>query len=322
MTAWNAYWFRPAPYFDLAVVRIVLVAVQLALMLAYPTYDLAHLRALSALPDDMYAPIPLMRLVYLPFGWDFRPSFTLLQIVHWSTIVAGAFALLGLRTNLALGVFTAGIVLLVGHAYSYHEFHHPEAPLVLAFVLLTLSPAGRVLALDARHARRGADATPVLALEGQDAGWPLRTIQWLFVLIYLSAVLSKLVFHDGLQWLNGHTLQYYMVREDMQRGSLLGGWFAQYHMLVLLSQYFVVIFQATFVLAVILPKLRWIYVPLGLGFHVGNIVFLNAVFYEWIALYAVFIPWRDALRLLQGWWRRAASSAPHPWGSRRLARPD
>jgi hypothetical protein len=38
----------------------------------------------------------------------------------------------------------------------------------------------------------------------------------------------------------------------------------------MIGQYFVVTFQATFALAAIFSRLRWIYLPVGLGFHVAN----------------------------------------------------
>jgi len=67
----------------------------------------------------------------------------------------------------------------------------------------------------------------------------------------------------------------------------------------MLGQFVVILFQATFGLAVLFPRLRWIYVPLGLCFHTMIYVVLMAPFFQWIALYAVFIPWAVALRMLR-----------------------
>ena len=36
--SWAEYWFKPAPLFDLAVCRIIMVATQLALVLFYVNY--------------------------------------------------------------------------------------------------------------------------------------------------------------------------------------------------------------------------------------------------------------------------------------------
>ena len=101
----------------------------------------------------------------------------------------------------------------------------------------------------------------------------------------------------GLDWANGFTLQYYLARDGLRWDSPLAYWLSQHHVLILLAQYGVLLFQATFALAVIFPKLRWIYVPAGLCLHIGIYVTLTAPFFQWIALYAVFIPWAEALRL-------------------------
>jgi Vitamin K-dependent gamma-carboxylase len=299
---WNEYWFRPAPYVDLAMVRLLVVACQLWLLLFWPNLSPSFMEKLWALPDPLYDPITLLRLFLLPWGWDYRPSPQFMAIVYYVTVVFGLLAFVGFRTRLSLLVFMLGNAFMVTYVYSHGDFHHTEAPLIIGLGILALSPAGHVLSVDQLIRRqrggRSDEEEDVLTAQGPLAGWPIRLIQWLFVLIYLSAVLSKLVFEGGLDWLNGYTLQYYMIQDTLRKGTLLGGWFSQYHYLVMLSQYAVVIFQVTFALAVIFPRLRWIYVPLGLGFHAGNWILLNAPFPEWMALYAVFIPWQRVFTMM------------------------
>ena len=294
MKWWNTYWFRPRPYVDLAMVRIVTVGTQLALLLFYVNYSAERFLLLDAAPDEMYEPIPALLLFIFPFGSDYRPSYEEIRLVQTIAIALGFLALIGLATRLSLLLFALCNVFIVAWTYSFNDFHHTEAPLFLAFGILAFAPVGRVLSVDAllRRRRSAAPAASLLSQEDELAGWAIHLIQWLLVLIYLSAVLSKLVFEGGLDWLNGYTLQYYLIQDTLRKGTLLGGWFSQHHYLVMLSQYVVVTFQVTFALAVIFPRLRWIYVPLGLGFHAGNWILLNAPFPEWMALYAVFIPWQ------------------------------
>lgn len=294
MKWWNAYWFRPTPSVDLAMVRIIAVGTQLALLIAYTNYSADRFMRLDAAPDEIYKPITALLLFIFPFGADYRPSFEEIRLIQNIAIALGFLALIGLATRLSLLVFTLCNIFIVAWTYSFNDFHHTEAPLFLALGILAFAPVGRVLSVDALlRRRRGSAAAPsILTQEDELAGWAIRLIQWLLVLIYLSAVLSKLVFEGGLDWLNGYTLQYVLIQDTLRKGTLLGGWFSQHHYLVMLSQYFVVIFQTTFALAVIFPRLRWIYVPAGLGFHAGNWILLNAPFPEWMALYAVFIPWQ------------------------------
>jgi hypothetical protein len=299
MKWWNAYWFRPAPYINVAMVRIFAVSCQLCLLLSSDAA--AKFELLWNLPEPMYDPITILKLFLLPWEWDYRPSPQFMMTVYYMTVLSGVLALAGLCTNLSLAVFALGNLFLIAYVYSHGDFHHTEAPLMMALSILALSPAGRVLSVD-HWIRRRRHLEPMaqnaLTAEGSFAGWPVRLIQWLFVPIYLSAIMSKLVYEGGLEWLNGYTLQYYLIQDTLRKGTLLGSWFAQYHTLVMLSQYVVVIFQATFALAVVFRWLRWIYVPIGLGFHLANWVALHAPFPEWMALYAVFVPWQRVFEMV------------------------
>jgi uncharacterized membrane protein YphA (DoxX/SURF4 family) len=256
----------------------------------------------AALPHEYWSPPILLNLINLPLGWGFRPSFVFLDLLYSVSIVAGFLALIGILTNVALLVFAATCVYLQAFSYSFGDYHHPEAVMMVALGALALSPAGRALSVDAWFGRRRASRDREEPAQTSDfAGWPIKLIQWFFVLMYISAVWSKLN-TSSLDWANGFTLQYYLARDGLRWDSPLGYWLSHYHILVLMSQYGVLLFQATFALAVIFPKLRWIYVPVGLLLHIGIYVTLTAPFFQWIVLYAVFIPWTEALRLLRARW--------------------
>lgn len=292
---WRAYWFRPAPVFDLAMVRIVAVATQLALLLWYDNYTVGRLEIYTQLDPGMYFAHPLFRVLTLPFGLDYRPTLEHLVLVRYVAIGAGVLALLGLLTNLSLAVFLYANLFLITHFYSYGDFHHTEAPLVLVLLFVTLAPAGRVLSLDRLLFRRGRDpAVGVLEETSPYARWPIQLSQWLFALIYLSACLEKLVFIGGLDWVNGYTLQYHMAHNSLWRGSLVGLWLQQQWWLLQLGQIATVVFQGTFWVSLLLPRLKWFYVPVGFSFHVLILVALNAIFFEWMGAYAIFVPWAAA----------------------------
>lgn len=300
---WRSYWFSPAPYFDLAVVRVVAVTVQLFITLIYFDW-LDDLALRAALPDSFYQPLPVLNILNLPFGWGYRPSIEALTAIHYITTVAGFLSLVGLLTNVSLIVFAAGSVYLQAFLYSFIDFHHPPQVMMIALSALALSPCGKVLSLDWFLARwrsaggfdRRTAVTELIERKSEFAGWPIRLLQWFFVLMYLSAVVSKL-FKGGLDWANGYTLQYYLVQDGLRWASPLALWLSDQHVLVWIMQCGVLIFQVTFALAVIFPKLRWIYVPAGLGLHLGIFLTLKAPFFQWIGLYAVFIPWSEALRM-------------------------
>ena len=152
MNWWNSYWFRPAPVLDQAILRIMAVGLQLwLLMLHYNLMEFLHERA--SLPDDLYTPLLILKLLLSPFGWGYRPSLEVLTVLYWATVVAGVLALIGLRTNLSLLVFAVGSVTLTAFGYSFGEFHHPDAVMMIALSVLALSPSGQVLSVDAWRRR-------------------------------------------------------------------------------------------------------------------------------------------------------------------------
>jgi hypothetical protein len=313
MRLWQRYWFAQAPYLDLAVLRIVAVSMQLFWTIVYA--DLfGAVQQVAALPSEYWDPPILLNLINLPLGWGFRPSFEFLNLLYSLSLVAGFLALIGILANLSLFVFAATSVYLQAFSYSFGDYHHPEAVMMVALGALALSPSGRALSVDAwfrrRRARRDGEWP---AQSSEFAGWPIKLIQWFFVLMYISAVWSKLS-ASGLDWANGFTLQYYLARDGLRWDSLLGYWMSHYHTLILMAQYGVLLFQGTFALAVVFPKLRWIYVPVGLCLHIGIYLTLKAPFFQWIALYAVFIPWTEALQFVRTRLRTPSAGLSAPEG--------
>jgi hypothetical protein len=300
---WRAYWFAPAPYLDLAVVRVFAVGIQLFSLWYFDM--LGSLTERAALPDDNWAPLPILNIINLPFGWGFRPPFEWLTSLHDIAVGAGILALVGLATNLSLVVFSFACLYLEAYEYSFNEFHHVEAITMIALSALAISPSGRVLSIDALIRRlRGGERLSPLTASSPFAGWPIKLLQWFFVLMYLSAVTMKFR-AGGLDWANGFTLQYYLIQDGLRWNTLLGLWLAQHHWLIVMTQIGVELFQATFALAVLFPWMRFIYVPAGLTLHTGIYLALKAPFFSWLALYSVFIPWSAALRLLTRKYARA-----------------
>ena len=315
MKTWNEYWFRPAPYFDLCFVRIIAVITQLKILTSMSEWYVGR----AQLDNSYWNPIVVQLFLNLPAGWGLRPSLEFLDVVYYVACVAGVLSLVGLMTNLSLLVFTLSCTYLISFIYSFGDFHHQEAVLVIAMGALALSPSGRVLSIDALLRRpRAAGFTRETS---EFAGWPLKLIGWFFVLMYLSAFYSKIV-HGGWDWPNGYTLQYYLIRDGMKHGSDLGLWLSQFHVLVLLLQYFTILFQGTFALAMLFPRTRWFFVPVGFCLHLGIQLTLSAGFYAWMAMYAVFVPWTAVFERLLGFARgrtetgtpsaRATTVAPLP----------
>jgi len=302
--AWNAYWFTPAPCFDLAVVRII--ACFAALFYAWHNDLYTVIAGLGPMPHEIYSPFIVFKVLNAPLGWGAgadgvwaaRPSPEFVSSVLTVFVVAAIMGMLGLLTNVALFVAGLAFLYVALYKYAFRDFHHADPAMIIALLAMALSPAGRVLSLDSLIRNRGNPVDP-LSVRSTFAGWPLKLVRWLFVFFYLSAVFSKMT-HSGLDWANGYTLQWFLTRAGSAEGHGLAMWLSHYHTLVMLGQIGVLLFQSTFVLCVIFPKLRWIYVPVGLLLHTTIYITLGAPFFTWMGLYAVFIPWSEAAKRLGG----------------------
>ncbi|MGH7519530.1 MAG: DCC1-like thiol-disulfide oxidoreductase family protein, partial [Gemmatimonadales bacterium] len=291
--------------------RIVMAAAMLLFFLP----DRGRISRMAEGDPSTFRPLPALKVLMLPFGeWGVRPEPMFLQAVWALTVIAAVGVLVGAYTRLSLFALAASFTLLTAHNYSYGEVHHPETIFIIALWLLACSQAGDALSLDGLRRRvdrslgvgRFEPVRPEAELS-EYARWPLRTTQWLLVLAYLSAGISKL-WHGGLQWFNGYTLTYYFIQDGVRFGSGLGLTLAQYPALASLLAVGTVLFELTFALAVLVPRLAWPYGLIGTAFHTGIFVLQRAPFFPFVVLYVVFI---ESLR--NTWPRALRRPKPAPW---------
>lgn len=301
LKSWNKYWFSHAPLFNLAICRMIIVAFQLSLLIRknYLGQILRH----AELPDSLYNPLLVLQILF-PLGENYRPELVLLELIFWVTLVAGILSLLGLKTNFSLMIFALGNVFIQAYLYSFNDFHHPEALMIIALIILALSPAGGVLSLDhlgyllrKNNQRREFRVFDILEAKSTFAKWSLTLVQWMFAIIYFDAAMSKLE-QSGLDWMNGYTLRYYLLQDGLRNNLDFGVWLSQQNNLVWLSSWMAILFEATFFCVLIFRKLAWIYLPLGTAFHTGIYLAQKAPFFQFITLYVVFIPWTSAVKIL------------------------
>lgn len=290
--------FREGSYFDLGILRIIAVATSLLILLIITG---PYLQTPLSFPNEIFMPLPALKILMLPFGWGARPDPWLVHSIYWVTFASGITALVGFRTNISLLIFAIGNIFITAFIYSFSDLHHREAVMAVMLLALALSPCGRVLSVDARMGKgvNGlVDSPTASSTHSPFAYWPILLLQIFFSLMYLSAVIWK--HKSGFGWTNGFTLQAYLVQDGIRKDSPLALWLSQFHYFIYALQLVVVAFQATFFLIIFFPKLRWIYIPLGLVFHIGILLTLTAPFYHWIALYFGFIPWSNLREILAG----------------------
>ena len=238
---WTTYWFRSGFLAHLAICRIISVAAQLCLLVLADVYNYNRLLELSLLSESLYKPLPVLRVFTAPLGLNQPLSYEALLAIYAITVAAGLLALIGYKPNLSLLMFALGNILMQAYSYSFGDLHHPEAIMIITLSILAVSPAGKILSLD--HLKRRLQENTRLRRLGLSsetdrksvfATWPLILIQSMFALVYLDAAVHKM-FRAGLDWMNGYTLQFYLIADGLKRGSDIGVWLGHQHTLACLA---------------------------------------------------------------------------------------
>jgi len=311
----DRHWFAPARLTDLALMRVTLVGFQLLLLLwpalsrevgACPGCDLGDQLGLTKLSASQYLPLPTLKVLLLPFGWGVRPEPMFLHAVWLAAVVTGGFALIGLFARPSLLVFAASNTLLIAHSYSYNEGHHTEALFTIGLWALALSASAATWSIDAlrESVRRSVREMRFEPKSSEPrlspfVRWPLRLMQWLLAMAYLSAGISKLR-NGGLEWMNGYSLAYLIGKDAVERGSALGVWLAGQVPLLRVLSVIAVATEVGFVGALLVPRFTLLFLLAGAGLHAAIYITQRAPFPQFIVLYVVFI---EALRAYPPWRR-------------------
>jgi predicted DCC family thiol-disulfide oxidoreductase YuxK len=287
----DRYWFEPARVRDLAWLRIAIVFVLWADAM-WPG-ALAEQLLLARLPAEWFAPLPALKIFMLPFGWGARPSAAMIVIAWIVCGAAGMFALVGAYTRVSLTIFAAATTFLLAHFYSYGTMEHMQAAATIVLWMLILTPSGDALSVDALRARVGEsrlrerfvprDAEAL----SRDARWPLRLVQWLLVIIYMSAALAKITMGKAA-WMNGYTMTYYLLLDGSRHHVPLTIALAHVHWLGVVTAVVTLAFELTFVVCVLYPRVAPVYLATGVALHTGIAVLMQAPFYQLLALYVAF----------------------------------
>ena len=299
LAALDRHWFAPASLRDLALVRILAFGTQTFFFNFFPG---GYLRSLDVQLSDPsllappYRPIVVLKVLLLPWGgWgEVQPSVSFLAATLGVAIVAGVLATVGLYARVTMLVAAAANTLRVAHWNSYGDYHHAEGLMIIALNVLAVAPSAAVWSVDAarrRRAERGARAEPAGRRDDLSvfARWPLRLMQWLIALTYLSAAYSKLRF-GGLEWMNGYTMAYHFLgagmREDREIAYFLATLPPWVHVLPSIAT---VLLELTFFVAVLVPRTAWLYVLAGACMHLSIYASMGIAFFQTIVLYSVFI---------------------------------
>lgn len=231
----------------------------------------------ATLPDVLYQP-PLGPLRWL----DGFPPLAVLRVLMAALCLFTCALTLGWKTKLSSLATGVLLIVVVGFEYCVGKIDH-NLPLLIA-VPLVMAWSG----WGDRHALDEAPGTPG-ATSPEAPAWPVTLLATLVGLFFLSATIPKLL--GG--WLDpaNHAVMLYV---SMLRAPL-GPWLAGVATgpIAELLDYAVVLFESTFLLAVI-AGLRWtrVYSALAVLFHLATVLFLGIDFAEQLIVYAAFVDWQ------------------------------
>ncbi len=293
--AWHRFWFAPASLVRLGIWRALVCSLALhdvMLMRGILRHDAAQFA--GAQGARSWNPIYLFDLLGIqplsPFGVE------VLLVVAVASLGFGACGLFA-RTSCAVGAVV--FFLEAGLVYSFGKPHHDKVALAFALAVLPLAPVGARVSLDAiRLAARDSGPLPSLS---EWAGWPIRVAQVAVATGYCLAGSSKL-WMAGLDWFNGYSLQGILVGHDNHFARLVAG-----NLLACRVQAVgLVATQALFPLVFVLPRLRWVFLPLAVSFHLVTWATMDTGPYMrlWL-LVAAFLPLEQVPVTLRRWIREA-----------------
>ena len=311
---WNAYWFPTTSTVPLAICRILMVFARLYWL----TSTMSEQYTLLARNTAFIDPQLLIRAVTAVVPRDLLFTASGFRTLYWITVVVGVLALIGLFTRVSLFIFALANWIFIAHLYSYADIHHPEAVFSILLMLLAFAPSGDSLSIDAllRRRKAGAAGGPGQSHPSDMAMWPLKTAHALMALTYFSTGLSKLVF-GGFRWMNGYTLQAYLLGDGLRRDLPIGIWMSQHRTLCILLSIGTVVFELTFFISLIRPRTAPFFFLSGLFFQIGLLVTAGHHFYPhmFVLLLLLFF-------IEPGWWQaplRKYFGIQSGWAGRELS---
>jgi len=287
LAGWRTYWFRPASLADLAIARILVVGI-----LAYLDGTTRFLRVGGVSPQ-FWKPIEIVH--GLGIG---QPSVETMARMAEATVVLLVAVGLGVFTRVALALLLVLQLLQEALLNSLGKVSHGTLPLMYALLFLVLSPCDRAFSLGAvwrraRAAGRGALEPPVR--RSRFARWPRDLLFIEIAAYYYLAGLSKLRY-AGVRWIDGSSLQYYL----LQKATGPGLWLAAHPTACAVLSAMVLTFELTAMFGVV-RVLRPVVLAGGALFHLGTWVFMDITFWPVVALYTVYVPWRRLATWVARW---------------------
>jgi len=293
--AWDRFWFAPRPLLSLTLLRVV----SFGTLLMYIAQEYVWVMRLQDVDASFYRPI----LIFELFGVGPIPP-GLAAALRVLLVGCGVLGLLGIRARLAAAICAAAYLYSVGQVYSFTNVHHGDSLLGIALVALALCPS--TSALSARSLwRRGGPAEP--SPSTLVSGWPVQLVRVQIAATYFLAGYAKLVL-AGLAWGDGVSLQHYL----LLRGQPIGYWLAEHAAVCAVLSVATLVLEVTFPVVLFWPRLRWLYVPAAVAFHLVSEYVLGVGFSFFLPFLLVYADPLPVAQWLGAYRDRLPGASPRP----------
>lgn len=272
---WRRWWLAPEAAINIDVARVLLALTALWVVLS--RFDLP---SVLSFPPELWETVPFDRRARFLLVFPIGVERVLWIALHLSLIVtiAGAWK--------RWSCIVSGLLL-------YHF-----AP--LETVIWTPNPYLRGLTIPCL-------CLLILGFAERDdrPGWGLRLTQFLMCALYFFAGYSKL-FSSGLGWADAHHIRLYLLGLDQFVGMHTDAAraLAGHPALCRFIGVFGIVFELAFPLVLFSRRLRWVFIPLAVVFHIANSLVFHIFFHD-LALLLVFVDWQ--------WLRAALRSRASSW---------
>lgn len=271
---------------DLAVFRILFFGFFAVGLIINPTALSDQIYPFLELPKSAQVPLPFMSWYpkVIPI------NSTLVSIALVLFYISIFTSLFGFKTRWSIVIFTITLFYLFAIPNLYgkvnHNHHLLWFPAILAF-----SPCADRFSLDAYLRRR---SNKVIHHSSKHYSLPFLLIWTLIGLIYFFPGFWKM-WTNGLDWVLTDNVRNQLYFKWFQLGGL-EAWapifrIDQYPILYKASGIYTVIFELSFIPLLLNKATRKLAIALGIGFHLGTLIFMNIFFVLLVWSYFSFVNW-------------------------------
>ena len=256
MRALDRFLFASEDARRLAALRIGLCAL-LAWRLATGDYTFV-----AGQPEALFEPVSFMKL----FGE--MPGHDLAVALQVAGVVAALLAAAGLWTRATLPLAFVCALVLNGMLNATGKIIHNDVLLLLSMLPLLGAPRAAAAAWSLRPPWRSGGERP--ARSGAAYGWPVRTAMVVVALAYFFVGFQKLRF-SGVDWVTSDNLRWvlYASSDAQSEPNQLALFIADRAWLAHLFAAGTIFVELCFPLALLVPRLRWLFVPGVVAMHLG-----------------------------------------------------